>query len=202
MRRAGPSGASSTKSLQASTCLQVLAVDELGQVQLHPRSSRRTEYIPLPDSLRTNQVEPGRTTDTRPRRRMRSALAAGLLSGQISPLSFIMATDCHMSFDTNKDCLVRTACNIPLRWATFKSFLRSWITGDEVAQPTPLTYQSKVSLALKGVASVRTTIPEPIARLIGAGTGSTLEWSVVPGSRTASIVVVANPGSAKRSKRD
>lgn len=94
------------------------------------------------------------------------------------------------------------ACDVPLCWAIFKPPLRISTAGDEVAQPTPLTYQSKVSLALKGVSSVRTTIPEPIARLIGAGKGSVLEWSVIPGSRTASVAVVVDPGSTKRSKRD
>lgn len=66
----------------------------------------------------------------------------------------------------------------------------------------PLAYHSKVSRALRDTASVRTTVPEPIARLIGAGPGSTLEWSVVPGERTATVSVTGTTQPRKRSKRD
>ena len=94
------------------------------------------------------------------------------------------------------------ACRLPPDRAIFIPVTRISVVGGEVVEQVPLTYQSKVSLALKGTASVRTTIPEPIARLIGAEKGSMLEWSVIPGSRTASVVVVAEPGVSKRSKRD
>jgi hypothetical protein len=68
---------------------------------------------------------------------------------------------------------------------------------------SPLEYQSRVSRALKGTASVRTTVPETVARLIGAGPGSVLRWVVVPGSLEVTVSVKSlDPGKKKASKRD
>lgn len=68
------------------------------------------------------------------------------------------------------------------------------------------TFRSKVLQNVPGSPSVRATIPEAVAAILGSVPGSTLEWTVEPGTLRV-VVSVAKPdgspsaGSKKSSKR-
>lgn len=64
----------------------------------------------------------------------------------------------------------------------------------------PTTFTSKVSRALAGSRSVRTTIPEAVAAILGVEPGSTLTWTVEPG--TGRVAVAAEAPAKKSSRRD
>ena len=50
-------------------------------------------------------------------------------------------------------------------------------------------FESKAVRSLKRSASIRTTVPEPIAAVLGLEFGDTLIWEVEPGSGRVSVVV-------------
>ena len=51
------------------------------------------------------------------------------------------------------------------------------------------TFRSKVLQTVPGSPSVRATIPEAVAAILGAAPGSTLLWSVEPGSLRVTVSV-------------
>jgi len=63
---------------------------------------------------------------------------------------------------------------------------------------TRLEFRSKVARSVSASESVRATIPGTIATLLGIEPGSTLLWSIEPGSREVVVSVEAPP--KKRSK--
>jgi|GEM_PF-6465707 len=66
------------------------------------------------------------------------------------------------------------------------------------------TFRSKVSKTMERSESVRTTIPEAVAAILGAGPGSTLLWAVEPGSGRVTVLVEggsAGSGGLSRSKK-
>jgi hypothetical protein len=80
-------------------------------------------------------------------------------------------------------------CILPFSRATFIPSGRHLDIVTMAGSPEPLSYRSKVSRALKETTSVRTTVPETIARLLRAAPGSTLIWTVVPGELEARVRV-------------
>lgn len=50
-------------------------------------------------------------------------------------------------------------------------------------------FRSKVVKNMGGSESVRTTVPEAVAAILGAVPGSTLVWSVEPGSAKVAVAV-------------
>lgn len=59
-------------------------------------------------------------------------------------------------------------------------------------------FRSKVARTMERSESVRTTIPEAIAAILGAGPGTTLLWEVEPGSGKVRVSVEAESKSSKR----
>jgi len=53
----------------------------------------------------------------------------------------------------------------------------------------PTEFRSKVIKNLEGSGSVRSTIPEAVAAIIGAAPGGTLVWSVEPGATSVTVSV-------------
>jgi hypothetical protein len=62
----------------------------------------------------------------------------------------------------------------------------------------PATFTSKVLRTVKGSSSVRATIPEAVAAILGVEDGSVIVWTVEPGS--GRVWVSAPPGK-KSSKK-
>jgi len=63
------------------------------------------------------------------------------------------------------------------------------------------TYESSVLRNLADSNSVRTTIPQVIATLLGAAPGSILVWSFDAGARSATVRVKSTSKPKKSSKR-
>jgi hypothetical protein len=61
-------------------------------------------------------------------------------------------------------------------------------------------FTSKVLQTVPGSPSVRATVPEAVAAILGAVPGSTLVWEIEPGTGKVRVSI-ATP-SAKSSKRD
>lgn len=59
-------------------------------------------------------------------------------------------------------------------------------------------FTSKVLQTVPGSPSVRATVPEAVAAILGATPGSTLVWEIEPGSGTVRVSVET---TAKQSKR-
>jgi hypothetical protein len=59
-------------------------------------------------------------------------------------------------------------------------------------------FTSKVLQTVPGSPSVRATVPEAVAAILGAVPGSTLVWEVEPGSGKVRVSVEAKPKSSKR----
>lgn len=79
------------------------------------------------------------------------------------------------------------------------------IGGSSVSESKPPAFGSFESSVLKNLAasnSVRTTIPQVIAALIGAGPGTTMVWTFDPASKVVTVRVKPERYSKKSSKRD
>jgi len=61
----------------------------------------------------------------------------------------------------------------------------------------PRTFTSKVLRTMAGSASVRTTIPEAVAAILGAENGSTLAWTVEAATGKVSVSVQAGKPSKR-----
>jgi bifunctional DNA-binding transcriptional regulator/antitoxin component of YhaV-PrlF toxin-antitoxin module len=48
-------------------------------------------------------------------------------------------------------------------------------------------FESKAVRSVKGSASVRTTVPEPVSALMGLEVGDTISWEVEPGTGKISV---------------
>ena len=59
-------------------------------------------------------------------------------------------------------------------------------------------FESKAVQSVKGSGSIRTTVPEPVAALLGLEIGDTMLWEVEPGS---GMIGVSRKGPGKSSKR-
>jgi hypothetical protein len=60
-------------------------------------------------------------------------------------------------------------------------------------------FTSKVLQTVPGSPSVRATVPEAVAAILGAIPGSTLVWEVEPGSLRVTVSVEPKSKSSKRS---
>ena len=60
-------------------------------------------------------------------------------------------------------------------------------------------FKSKVSKTMERSESVRTTVPEAVAAILGAQPGSTLIWEVEPRSWTVRVSIDAPRKASKRS---
>jgi len=63
------------------------------------------------------------------------------------------------------------------------------------------TFESSVLRNLAGSNSVRTTIPQVIAALLGAAPGSVLVWTFHPANKSVSVEVMHGRGRGKSSRR-
>ena len=59
-------------------------------------------------------------------------------------------------------------------------------------------FESKAVRSVKVSPSIRTTVPEPVAAILGLEVGDTIAWSVSPGSGEVSISRGAGSKSRKR----
>lgn len=58
-------------------------------------------------------------------------------------------------------------------------------------------FESKAVRSVKGSPSIRTTVPEPVAAILGLEVGDTITWLVEPGSGAVSV----GRGTAKDSSK-
>lgn len=63
------------------------------------------------------------------------------------------------------------------------------------------TFESSVLRNLSGSNSVRTTIPQVVASLLGAAPGTELIWSFDPATRSATVRLKPEHSKGKSSKR-
>lgn len=59
------------------------------------------------------------------------------------------------------------------------------------------TFESKAVRSVKASLSIRTTVPEPVAAILGLEVGDTLVWEVEPGSGKVSVSKLSSKSSRR-----